>query len=121
MAISRKPIRLLAYGAIYVFWGGSFLAIRDMVAVTPPFFSAGSRFSLAGRGLYAFSRWQGNAPARGRPLVNSLLIGTLLFTISYGCLFWAETRIASGTAAILASTIPIWILLGEVLVLNTQR
>jgi drug/metabolite transporter (DMT)-like permease len=121
MAVSRNTIRLLAYGAIYVFWGGSFLAIRDMVAVTPPFFSAAIRFSLAGLALYAFSRWQGNAPAGGRALLNSLLIGVLLFTISYGCLFWAETRIASGTAAILAATIPIWILLGEVVVLRTQR
>jgi drug/metabolite transporter (DMT)-like permease len=121
MAISRRMIRLLAYGAIYVFWGGSFLAIRDMVAVTPPFFSAAIRFLLAGVALYAFSRWQGNARASGRALLNSLLIGVLLFTISYGCLFWAETRIASGTAAILAATIPIWILLGEVVVLHAQR
>ena len=121
MAISRKTVRLLAYGAIYVFWGGSFLAIRDMVAVTPPFFSAAIRFSLAGAALYAFSRSRGGAPVRGRALLNSLLIGVLLFTISYGCLFWAETRIASGTAAVLAAMIPIWILLGEILVLRTQR
>lgn len=121
MAVSRSTIRFLAYGAIYVFWGGSFLAIRDMVAVTPPFFSAAIRFFLAGVTLYLYSRLKGNAPARGRPLLNSLWIGVLLFTISYGCLFWAETRIASGTAAILAAMIPIWILLGEVAVLRTQR
>lgn len=121
MAVSRRTIRLLAYGAIYVFWGGSFLAIRDMVAVTPPFFSAAIRFLLAGVALYGFSRWQGNRRASRRAFLNSLLIGILLFTISYGCLFWAETRIASGTAAILAATIPIWILVGEVAVLQTQR
>jgi drug/metabolite transporter (DMT)-like permease len=121
MAASRNMTRFLAYGAIYIFWGGSFLAIRDMVAVTPPFFSAAIRFFLAGVALYIYSRAKGNAPARGRSLLNSLLIGVLLFTISYGCLFWAETRIASGTAAILAAMIPIWILLGEVAVLRTQR
>jgi drug/metabolite transporter (DMT)-like permease len=121
MAMSKKTSRLLAYGAIYVFWGGSFLAIRDMVAVTPPFFSAAIRFFVAGAALYLFSRWRGGAPVRGRALWNSLLIGVLLFTISYGCLFWAETRIASGTAAVLAATIPIWILLGEVMVLRMQR
>ncbi len=121
MAMSRKTVRLLAYGAIYVFWGGSFLAIRDMVAVTPPFFSAAIRFFLAGVALYAFSRWRGGTPVRGRALWNSLSIGVLLFTISYGCLFWAETRIASGTAAVMAATIPIWILLGEVAFLRIQR
>ncbi|HEY3988899.1 MAG TPA: EamA family transporter [Acidobacteriaceae bacterium] len=121
MAMSQKTIRLLAYGAIYVFWGGSFLAIRDMVAVTPPLFSAGIRFFLAGVALYAFSRWRGSPRVRGRALVNSLFLGVLLFTCSYGCLFWAETRIDSGTAAVIAAMIPIWILLGEVLLFRTQR
>jgi drug/metabolite transporter (DMT)-like permease len=121
MATSRKTIRLLAYGAIYVFWGGSFLAIRDMVAVTPPFFSAAIRFLLAGVALYLFSRWRGTATVSRRALWNSLLLGLLLFTGSYGCLFWAETRIASGAAAVIAAMIPIWILLGEVLLFRTQR
>jgi drug/metabolite transporter (DMT)-like permease len=43
-----------------------------------------------------------------------------MFTGSYAGLFWAETRIASGTAAVLMAMIPIWILLGESLVLKTQ-
>jgi drug/metabolite transporter (DMT)-like permease len=121
MAISKKTVRVLAYGAIYIFWGCSFLAIRDMVAVTPPFFSAAIRFLLAGVALCVFSRWRGAAPVSRRSLLHSLLLGLLLFTCSYGCLFWAETRIASGTAAVIAAMIPIWILLGEILVFRTER
>jgi drug/metabolite transporter (DMT)-like permease len=121
MAVSRKTLRLLAYGAIYVFWGGSFLAIRDMVSITPPFFSAAIRFFLAGIALYAFSRWRHRTIVSRRAFIHSLLLGVLLFAGSYGCLFWAETRIASGTAAVIAAMIPIWILLGEVLVFRTQR
>lgn len=121
MAMSQKKIRMLAYGAIYVFWGGSFLAIRDMVATTPPFFSAAIRFVLAGVALCAFSRWRRGTPVSGRAFAHSLLLGLLLFAGSYGCLFWAETRIASGTAAVLAAMIPIWILLAEVAVFRTQR
>jgi drug/metabolite transporter (DMT)-like permease len=121
MAMSHRTTRVLAYGAIYVFWGGSFLAIRDMVAVTPPFLSAGLRFLLAGVALCAFSRWRGGARVSGRAWLHSLYLGLLLFAGSYGCLFWAETRIASGTAAVIAAMIPIWILLGEVIVFRTQR
>jgi drug/metabolite transporter (DMT)-like permease len=121
MALSRKTIRLLAYGAIYVLWGGSFLAIRDMVATTPPFFSAAIRFFFAGVALCVFSRWRNGTRVDGRAFRDSLWLGVLLFTCSYGCLFWAETRIASGTAAVIAAMIPIWILLGEVVVLRTQR
>jgi drug/metabolite transporter (DMT)-like permease len=119
MALSRNTVRILAYGAIFVFWGCSFLAIRDMVAVTPPFFSAAIRFLLAGVALCLFSFWRGSARVSGRALLHSLLIGLLLFAGSYGCLFWAETRIDSGTAAVIAAMIPIWILLGEMLVFRT--
>ena len=121
MALSRKTIRLLAYGAIYVFWGGSFLAIRDMVSTTPPFFSAAIRFLLAGVALYVYSRWRGTAAVSRRAFLHSLLLGILLFAGSYGCLFWAETRIASGTAAVIAAMIPIWILLGEVVISGVAR
>ncbi len=51
--------KLLAYAAIYFLWGASFLAIRQVVAVTPPFFAASFRFLCAGGILYAYSRWQG--------------------------------------------------------------
>ena len=36
----------LAFAAIYVFWGGTFLAIRVAVLQLPPFFASGVRFSL---------------------------------------------------------------------------
>ena len=78
MAVSRKTVRILAYGAIYVFWGGSFLAIRDMVAVTPPFFSAAIRFFFAGVALYCFSRWHGSARVSGRAVLHSLPTGYTL-------------------------------------------
>jgi drug/metabolite transporter (DMT)-like permease len=51
--------KLLAYAAIYFFWGASFLAIRQVVAVTPPFFAACFRFLCAGAILYGYSRWRG--------------------------------------------------------------
>lgn len=117
---SRQPLRLFAYFAIYVFWGGSFLGIRDLVATTPPFFSAAMRFTLAGALLFLGSRMRGTAAPTRRQVWHSLLLGLVLFTASYAGLFWSETRIASGTAAVLMAMIPIWILLGETIVLRTQ-
>jgi drug/metabolite transporter (DMT)-like permease len=117
---AAKPLRVFAYFAIYVFWGGSFLGIRDMVATTPPFFSAAMRFTLAGLVLYVASRIRGAPRPSRRELWHSFGMGMVLFTASYAGLFWAETRIASGTAAVLMAMIPIWILLGESLVLKLQ-
>jgi drug/metabolite transporter (DMT)-like permease len=50
---------LLAFTAIYVLWGGTFLAIRIAVLEIPPFFSSGVRFLTAGALLYVFMRLRG--------------------------------------------------------------
>lgn len=117
------PVRkLLAYGAIYVLWGGSFLAIREIVLVSavPPFFAAGCRFLLAGLILLVWARLTTPLHISPRELLSAFLMGLVMFTGDYASLFWAETRIASGLAAVLCAMIPIWVFAGE-LFLRTQR
>ena len=50
---------ILAFFAIYVLWGATFLAIRVAVLQIPPFFTAGLRFFTAGVLLYHFMRLRG--------------------------------------------------------------
>ncbi len=112
--------KLLAYAAIYILWGGSFLAIRELVAAVPPFFAAGFRFLLAGLILIAYAALRGHAAA-WQQLRSAALLGLVMFLGNYACLFWAETRVPSGTAAVLTAVVPIWIFLGELLVLRSTR
>jgi drug/metabolite transporter (DMT)-like permease len=44
-----------------------------------------------------------------------------MFAGGYGCLFWAEKEVPSGLAAVIAATIPVWVLLGEWLFAGSQR
>src|ERR1700677_5010515 len=60
------------------------------------------------------------APSR-REWVAATFLGTLIFLLDYGCLFWAEQRIPSGIAAVVLATIPVFITLLEVIFLRTQR
>ncbi len=113
--------KLLAYTAIYILWGGSFLAIREIVAVVPPFFAAGFRFTLAGLILLIWSRLTGPISLGPRQLYGASILGLIMFTCLYAGLFWAEIRIASGVAAIISAMIPVWIFAGEVFLLRTQR
>jgi drug/metabolite transporter (DMT)-like permease len=113
--------KLLAYAAIYVLWGGSFLAIREVVSVVPPFFAAGFRFTIAGLILILWSRFTSPFDFSARQFFGSAALGFIMFTCLYAGLFWAEIRIASGVAAIISAMIPIWIYAGEVLLLRTQR
>jgi drug/metabolite transporter (DMT)-like permease len=113
--------KLLAYAAIYILWSGSFLAIREIVAVLPPFFAAGFRFSVAGAFLLIWIHLRKRAPLSLRQFVSAAMLGVLIFTCEYAALFWAETRISSGIAAVLSAMIPVWIFAGELFVLRTQR
>jgi drug/metabolite transporter (DMT)-like permease len=105
--------KLLAYAAIYVLWGASFLAIREVVTVTPPFFAAAFRFLCAGMILYGYSLWRGLPRPDRRQLRNTAVLGLIMFAGDYGCLFWAEKEVPSGLAAVIAATIPVWVLMGE--------
>jgi drug/metabolite transporter (DMT)-like permease len=113
--------KLLAYAAIYILWGGSFLAIREVVSVVPPFFAAGFRFTIAGLILILWARFSGPIELNARQLLNATLLGFIMFACLYAGLFWAEVRIASGVAAVVSAMIPIWIYAGEVFFLRSQR
>jgi drug/metabolite transporter (DMT)-like permease len=113
--------KLLAYSAIYFLWGASFLAIRQVVAVTPPFFAAAFRFLCAGAILYAYSCARGMPQPTRRQLMSTAGLGLVMFAGDYGCLFWGEKVVPSGLAAVIAATIPVWVLLGEWLFAGSQR
>lgn len=122
------PVRkLLAYACIYLLWSGSFLAIREIVGAAaggqsvPPFFAAGFRFSVAGIALLVWSYFRHRATLTLRQFVSAGALGFLMFALLYAALFWAETRIPSGIAAVVSAMIPVWIFAGEIFVLRTQR
>jgi len=111
----------LAFFAIYVVWGTTFLAIRIAVAEVPPLLAAGARFFLAGAALFGFMRWRGKAAITPRQWRNLLVLALLMFVAEYGPLFWAEKYVPSGIASVLEATLPIITLIFEAVVLRQQR
>jgi drug/metabolite transporter (DMT)-like permease len=104
-----------------LFWGASFLAIREIVQVAPPFLAAGFRFTAAGLILMALSLVQRAPWPSGRELRSAVMLGLVFFAVNYACVFWAEQRVASGYAAIVSSTLPVWVFAGEWLWLRAVR
>ena len=112
---------LLAFAIIYFVWGSTFLAIRVGVSEVPPFLLAAIRFFVAGLALYGWMRLKGTPAPSRREWAGAFFLGTLIFVIDYGCLFWAEQRVPSGIAAVVLATIPVFITLLEIMFLRTQR
>jgi drug/metabolite transporter (DMT)-like permease len=112
---------ILAFFAIYVLWGTTFLAIRIAVNEVPPLFAAGCRFFVAGVVLYGFMRLKGQAGPRPKQWRNLALIGLLMFVAEYGPLFWAEKYVPSGVTSVLAASVPLITIVLEMLVFRQQR
>jgi drug/metabolite transporter (DMT)-like permease len=102
---------VLAFAAVYIIWGSTYLAIRYAVETIPPFFMAGCRFVIAGAALYLWTRAGGAARPSRRDWAGAALIGALLLLTGNGGLCWAEQRVPSGLAALLLASIPIWMVL----------
>src|SRR5437868_4516124 len=60
---------ILAFSAIFIIWGSTYLAIRYAVAEIPPFLTAGVRHLTAGSVLYVWARAQGYRATLGTAAV----------------------------------------------------
>ncbi|MBD8497239.1 DMT family transporter [Paenibacillus arenosi] len=95
-----------------IIFGTTFLAIKVGVdAGAPPFFSAGSRFVLAGLLILIWMTWKKKASFSLLLRKEMWLIGLGLTAGTFSLLYWAEQYVSSGTAAILSATAPIVIIL----------
>ncbi len=99
----------LAFAAIYLVWGSTYLAIRYAVETIPPLVTAGIRHSVAGTILLAWAWARGYRPTRVH-WISGFILGALFFLIGHGSLHWAEQHVASGLAALLIATEPMFIL-----------
>ncbi len=110
---ARKSFRLrviLAFFAIYVIWGSTYLAIRYAVETIPPLYTAGFRHLTAGTILLAWCFVKGLRPTWAQ-IRASVVIGFFFFLLGHGSLHWAETVVPSGLAALLIAVEPIMVFL----------
>ncbi len=108
---TSPPSRLLvglAFAAIYIFWGSTYLAIRMVVETIPPFLSAGGRFVAAGALLFGFLWLRGVPWPTRAQWRHSAITGVLLLMGGNGLVVWAEQSVSSGRAALIVALAPVW-------------
>jgi drug/metabolite transporter (DMT)-like permease len=102
---------LLAFAAVYLIWGSTYLFIKYAIETIPPFMLGASRFFAAGAVLYAVARWRGAAPPSARDWRSAAVTGVLMLGLGNGAVVWSEQSVPSGVVALIVSTVPIWIVL----------
>lgn len=113
MSASERPptVRLvLAWAAVYLIWGSTYLGIRLAIDSIPPFLMAGSRHFLAGILLYGWSRIRQDAPRPdARDWVSAGGLGVLMLVTANGATTWAEQLVPSGLTALIVCTSALWL------------
>jgi drug/metabolite transporter (DMT)-like permease len=119
--ISPRGKLYAAYAAVYLIWGSTYLAIRIGVETLPPFSFAATRYLLAGLPLLAWLRSRGHGGMSVRLWAHSALLGGLMLAGGNGLVTFAETTVPSSIAALLITTVPLWMVLLDALVWRRSR
>jgi drug/metabolite transporter (DMT)-like permease len=108
-AASTPDRTMLLLLALYACWGSAIPAMKLMVDTVPPLAGAALVFLLAGLVLAVAARGR-PAPTRVQ-LRNMAIAGVLLLVGGQGLATVALTEVTASFGAILAATIPLWVVL----------
>jgi drug/metabolite transporter (DMT)-like permease len=100
----------LAWIAVCLSWGTTYLATRIAIESIPPFAMAGTRHFVAGAIMAVALRARGIKLPSKDSWGGHALLGFLMIGVGNGCLVWAQQYIPSGVAAVLVSVIPFWMI-----------
>lgn len=113
LSIRRTSPRVriaLAFAAVYLIWGSTYLTIRLAIDTMPPMLMAGVRFLTAGLLLFAFTHRSGAPRERltWRQWRSASIIGACLLLGGNGIVTWGEQYVHTGLAALIVATVPLW-------------
>ncbi len=113
MGAPRKTIVIvLAFFAIYVIWGSTYLLNKIAVTELPPFFLASIRFVVAGILIFIIAKiLKVDISITKKQLINTAVAGFLFLTFGNGVVVWALKYVDSGFAALEISAQPLVVLI----------
>jgi drug/metabolite transporter (DMT)-like permease len=102
---------ILAFTAVYVVWGSTYLAIWIGLNSLPPFLMSGLRFLGAGLILQSWCSWKRESLPDKNSIFRSALCGVLMLLGGIVSVVWAEQYLSSSLAAIVVTLLPFWFIL----------
>lgn len=108
--------------SLSILWGGSFFFARIAVSELQPLTVVFIRVGLAALALNLLLRAMGNAAFRvAAPWRDYAVMGLLNNVLPFSLIFWGQTQIPSGLAAILNATTPLFTLIVAHLATTDER
>src|SRR5215470_11716246 len=109
-AASNQRSAYLAWVAVCVLWGTTYLAIRIALETIPPGLLGGLRYTAAGFLLAAILAVRGELSVARSRWFGLGLVGLLTICLGNGGVIWAEQWVPSGIAAVTVATVPFWMI-----------
>jgi drug/metabolite transporter (DMT)-like permease len=125
MPTAQRPMTVSEWGLLLflsLLWGGSFFFVGVAVKALPPFTIVAARVGIAAVLLWSTARWTGMSPrAAIRHAPALALLGLLNNALPFVLIVRGQTRLASGLAAILNASTPIFTVVLAHFVTTTER
>lgn len=99
----------LAFLAIYLIWGSTYLVARMAIETLPPLLMAGMRTLIGGALLFAWGAFKGQARPTFSQWRAAAIAGGLMLLVSGGTVIWSLKYVPSGVVALLMAVVPFWI------------
>ncbi len=110
-----------SFAAIYLLWGSTYLALALALQSLPPFTLMAARCLVGGGILFGAACAAGASLPPPRTCVVAAICGVLFFVGCHGVLADAQQRVHSGLAAVMLATIPLWLVLLQVVFPGSER
>lgn len=107
--MSENSKAWLAYAAVAIFWGTTFLSIKIAIGTFGPFALAAFRHTTAGVLLLSYFLLRGYKLPPLKSLKTFATNGFLMLTMGNGIISWGMQYVDSGLAALICALTPIWI------------
>jgi drug/metabolite transporter (DMT)-like permease len=91
-------------------WGSTYAGIRVALGAFPPMLLGAIRFLTAGGLLLLFALLARHPAPSRRQIRQSAVVGVLLLALGNGGVVWAEQHVATGLAAVIIATVPLWMI-----------
>ncbi|MSO63288.1 MAG: hypothetical protein EXQ50_14585 [Acidobacteria bacterium] len=111
----------LAFVAVCIIWGTTYLAIHVALETVPVLLVAGLRWMSAGVLLCGLLLAMGKRLPPPRMWGPLILLGVLMNTVGNGFVVFAQQYVASGLTAVMIATTPFWSALLERMLPNGER
>jgi drug/metabolite transporter (DMT)-like permease len=106
MSATRRAY--LAWVAVCLIWGTTYLAIRIALETIPPFLMGACRWIAAGTLIIGTLALRGERLPAVRLWRSLAILGVLLIGFGNGGVVWAERTVPSGLTAVLVAMSPFW-------------